>query len=808
VKERSGLAVYSDNVTITNSVLRDGWVSLYAENATPFVSGNNFTHNMRGAWFYGSTGAALTNDMFYGNVVGLFGDRSTMTVQGCRFLGNNQMGIGASDSTVLFLASSVKESDYAAVWASGSNISMADGVLEGWPYDVYLEKNTTVVGLNMTMAITSIDVEDMKSHLTAYDQIDVRVAWWSGSGPVDGAVVNVTGPDGTEVANGTTGPDGYLRGLTVRAYDVFYHGSIIYNPLNLTARSSGLWGNTTADIKGRTQVNITIDDIRPNLNVTLPGANGYYNKHDVDVRGALWDNESGPSRVEVSVDGGNFTPTTGVDLWNLTTSLADGGHNITVRGWDVAGNNRTVALNLTIDTKAPAISIMGPKNGLRTNRTRVWVNGTAEKGVNLTVGGKGINNTNGNWGFYKDLVEGPNNISVEAKDRAGNLGLASVMVTRDTMVDPFVIAPGNGSSVNTVNLTLRGTTEPGVFLRTTWDVVIGTGNNTTVVHRNATATADGKGAFNLTIRLSEGVNNVTLIARDLLNNTKRVNLTYKLDSIPPVLVITSPKASPYYTNKNGVNIKGRTEAGARVFLNGQELQTYDLQFTIRVEVYIGNNSFTVSAADLAGNQARLNLTIIVDKTPPNLTVSKPSQPLEKTRDAYYTVSGSTEDGATVYINGVPYSVNGGRFEAKRSLALGKNELTITAKDQAGNVRSVQRVILREKAPPDMTMTYIGYSIPIIVVAIILGLILVYLHKTGRLQGFRDYLDRRKEAKEKMVEEGAKAAPSEDSEAPEAPLTIPGTSDGPSYDDDGPANKAPEGDGEVEEMEEIEGKEGD
>ena len=804
-KEQTGLAVYSDNATITNSVIRDGWVGLYAENATPTVTGNNFTHNMRGAWFYGSTGAIVTNDVFYGNVVGLFGERSAMTVLGCQFVGNNQMGIGASESTVLVLGSTVTQSEYAAVWASGSIVSMADGTLDGWPYDVYLEKNTTVVGLNMTMALTSIDVEDQKSHLTAYDQIDVRVIWWSDSGPVDGAVVNITGPDGSEVANGTTAPDGFLRGLTVPAFDVFYHGNTIYNPLDLVARSSGLRGNTTADIKGRGQVNITIDDIRPNLNVTLSGSNGYYNKHDVSVQGVLWDNESGPSRVEVSVDGENFTEADGVDLWNLTTVLADGGHNITVRGWDVAGNNRTVALNLTIDTKAPALSIKAPKNGLRTNRTRVWVNGTAEKGANLTLDGKGINNTNGNWGQYKDLVEGPNNITVEARDRAGNIGRAFVVVTRDTMVDPLVIIPVNGSSVNTVNLTIRGTTEPGVFLRATWDVVVGTGNNTTVEHRNATATADAKGAFNLTVRLNEGINNITFLAKDLLNNTKRVNLTYKLDSVPPLLVVTSPKVSPYYTNKNGVNIKGRTEAGARVFLNGQELQTYDLQFTIRVEVFLGPNNFTVSATDLAGNLAKLNLTIIVDKTPPNLTVARPSQSLERTHDAYYTVSGTTEDGATVYINGVAYPVHGGRFEAKRSLALGKNELAITAKDQAGNVRSVQRVIIREKAPQDMTMIYIGYSIPIIVAAIIVGLVLAFMYKTGRLHGFKDYLGRRKEAKEKEADEGAgaKAAPKEDKEGPEEPMTIPGTSEGPSYDDDGPGDKAPE-----DKVEEIEGKEGE
>jgi len=298
-----------------------------------------------------------------------------------------------------------------------------------------------------------------------------------------------------------------------------------------------------------------------------------------------------------------------------------------------------------------------------------------------------------------------------------------------------------------------------------------------------------------------------------------VNLTFYLDSIPPILIITSPKDSPYYTNKNGVNIKGRTELGARVFLNGQELQIYDLQFTIRVEVFIGMNNFTVSARDLAGNVASMNITIVVDKTPPLLNISRPFDAYSKTRDDYYIVTGFTDPGATVSINGISYMVGSdGHFSAKRSLAVGANRLVITAKDQAGNPKSTERVIMRERPASDLTGTYIGYAAIGITVALLVCSVLIFMWRTGRFKKFNEWRQKRKDIEDKeRMSEGAdeKDLPpkltgtTKATSSAEEPVAIPGTSGGPSYDDDVDASSADDDEDipEMEELSESEAKEG-
>jgi len=801
-REQYGFAVYSNNVTISGSILRNNRIGLYVENATPTVTGNNFTGNFRGAWFFRSSPVVLDDDTFHSNEWGLFSEQSNVSARSCRFINNNNMGLSASFSNVSLESSSILGSYDMGLWSWNSNITMTDGSVEAATYDLYLDLDSSFAGFNVSLDTGGIHFQDKKSDLKVYFSVDVRVLWWSNDAPVNNATVNVTGLDGTEVANGTTGTDGALKGLPIPGYDGDYRGLVFHNPFNFTARARGLKGNTSKALEGSSLVNITIDDLPPSLNVTAPTMNGYYNKRVIDLRGVLWDNESGPSMVEVSVDGANFTLAKGVDLWNLSFSLKDGKHNLSVRGWDIAGNNRTIRYNLTVDTVPPLVTIKSPKNGLRTNRTVVWINGTAEKGANLTLGGKRLNNTNGNWGLYWTLSEGANNLSVNATDKAGNIAHAYVNVTRDTMVDPLTIEPMNGTRTNQTNFTLKGKTEAGAFLRITWDVYNGTGANRTLLHKNLTALADAKGAFKFSLRLQEGLNNLTLYARDTLNNTKYLNLSYTLDSTPPLLVITSPKTDPYYTNKNGVNIKGRTEANATVFLGSQEMELYDLQFTIRVEVFLGTNNFTVWARDNSGNVIKINITIIVDKTPPILNLSRPYKPLSKTSDTYYTVTGFTEPNATLSINGIYYSVGfDGHFSAKRSLAFGGNTLVITAKDQAGNTKSVQRIIMREKPPPDMTMTYIGYSIPFIVLGAMVGILLFYMYKTGRLHKFQERMQKRKAAKnkERAVEE-EEAPPKATPSAKIEQATIPGVPEGPSYDE---VAEEPEKDDKEDDIEEME-----
>jgi hypothetical protein len=229
-----------------------------------------------------------------------------------------------------------------------------------------------------------------------------------------------------------------------------------------------------------------------------------------------------------------------------------------------------------------------------------------------------------------------------------------------------------------------------------------------------------------------------------MNNTALLNLTFYLDSTPPKLILTSPESRTYYTNKNGVNIKGQTEEGAKVYLGQQELQLYDLQFSIRVEVFLGQNNFTLWAIDPAGNMIKFNITVFVDKTPPHLNISRPFKAVVKFTGGHYTISGFTEGNASVFVNGVKYSVRGdGYFSIKRSLAFGKNKFTITAKDQAGNPTSVDRVVIRQRPPPDMTPLYISISSGVIALVVVIVIVLFYLHKKGKLKKVRRFFRRGK-----------------------------------------------------------------
>jgi hypothetical protein len=71
---------------------------------------------------------------------------------------------------------------------------------------------------------------------------------------------------------------------------------------------------------------------------------------EVEVTGTASDAEGGLQSVEVSVDGGAFSPATGTDSWTFTTPLLTAGaHTITARAKDNAGNTAETAIGITIE---------------------------------------------------------------------------------------------------------------------------------------------------------------------------------------------------------------------------------------------------------------------------------------------------------------------------------------------------------------------------------------------------------------------------------------------------------------------------
>jgi len=105
----------------------------------------------------------------------------------------------------------------------------------------------------------------------------------------------------------------------------------------------------------------------------------------------------------------------------------------------------------------------------------------------------------------------------------------------------------------------------------------------------------------------------------------------------------------------------------------------------------GNNTVTVTATDAQNVATALTVSLILDTTPPALTIAAPATP---TRGGSQTISGTMEAGVrpviSVNTNAAlgPLSLNGTSWSCQVSgLARGVNTFTVTATDSAGNSAS-------------------------------------------------------------------------------------------------------------------------
>lgn len=101
----------------------------------------------------------------------------------------------------------------------------------------------------------------------------------------------------------------------------------------------------------------SIDTVAPSVSITSPADNAWVTTATPTISGTSSDSGSGVAKVEVSVDGGAYSLATGTTSWSFTTgSLGEGGHSVTARATDVAGNHQTDSITVKVDTVAPVTS--------------------------------------------------------------------------------------------------------------------------------------------------------------------------------------------------------------------------------------------------------------------------------------------------------------------------------------------------------------------------------------------------------------------------------------------------------------------
>jgi hypothetical protein len=192
----------------------------------------------------------------------------------------------------------------------------------------------------------------------------------------------------------------------------------------------------------------------------------------------------------------------------------------------------------------------------------------------------------------------------------------------------------------------------------------------------------------------EGTHTLTYYATDRLGSRSEISaLTIAVDSIAPVIALTSPKDGETL-NSTSLVVQGTVDVGSTVQVNGQNAPV-DATGVFVAPVTIQGTSATivVDATDLAGNAARKTVSVSVDKTPPALTVSRPVN-FQKIQRLPIVVQGRTEVGSTVAVQGASATVLAdGSFEYSiANSADGPLTVSVLSRDAAGNTTTRTIVI--------------------------------------------------------------------------------------------------------------------
>ncbi len=169
----------------------------------------------------------------------------------------------------------------------------------------------------------------------------------------------------------------------------------------------------------------------------------------------------------------------------------------------------------------------------------------------------------------------------------------------------------------------------------------------------------------------------------------------------PTVAITSPPDGSYARTAI-VQVTGQAGGSATsVSVNGQAATLgQGGAFTTQVTLIPGANSIVAVASDAAGNQAAATVSVILDTTPPTVTLTSPL-PGAITNQPQVVVSGTALDDngvASLMVAGQAVALSGSQFSTTVHLAAGSNPIMVTATDLAGNTETVSVTVTQFSVP--------------------------------------------------------------------------------------------------------------
>ncbi|WP_306466064.1 adventurous gliding motility protein AgmC [Corallococcus exiguus] len=689
----SGTAANATSVTFTLDGQSYGPVTVTGGNWTSTVPGPlaNGTYTVTAVSTNGTTNSTQASSTFTVSVaaptvaITAPANGSTVTNPNVTVTGT---AANATTVTVTF-----QGTNYGPITVTGGNWSQAlPGPLADGTYTV-TAVSTNAQGTNSSTATTTFTV----------DQTPPVVAI---STPLDGAVLNtpnvtVTGTS-TDAAFVTLTFDGASYGpISVDAsgnWSFALPGPLAEDTYTVTATATDAAGNTSTPDSST----FTVDLTAPTVAISSPADGAIIGTNTVTVTGT----STGATSVTLTYGGTNYGPipvdASGNWSYALPVTLPEGPNTVTAVSTDAAGNTSTTATStFTVDLTVPTVAISTPGNGTSVNTATVTVTGTTTNATSVTLTFEGASygpvtvDASGNWSYALPgpLAEGSYTVTAVSTNGAGtNSATATSTFTVDLTPPTVAIStPVDGSTVNTPNVTVTGTSTGATSVTLTYN---GTDYGPIPV--------DGSGnwSYPLPVTLPEGPITVTATSTDAAGNTSTPDSsTFTVDLTDPEVEITAP-------------VDGTTVASSTVTVTGTSVGATSVTLTFEGTDYgpiavdasgnwsyalpgpLADGTYTVTAVatDAAGNEsAPASVTFTVDQTAPTVAITTPAN--GSTVGANVTVTGTTTGGATsvtVTFQGTDYGpiavdASGNWSQALPGpLANGTYTVTAVAVDAAGN----------------------------------------------------------------------------------------------------------------------------
>ncbi|MBN1389228.1 MAG: hypothetical protein JXA22_01150 [Candidatus Thermoplasmatota archaeon] len=495
--------------------------------------------------------------------------------------------------------------------------------------------------------------------------------------PAEKCDVEIKDVTGKMVFQGLTGPEGCINDIPVatRVYNV--SGGFPLSPHNISVMYEGATRYGTVDVSSYHFILFSVIRSHPEVIVEYPRDDQWINVGSFDIVGEV--NDPRPvTDIWMSLDGSQEFQVPRSTPFAIPLVLPDGPHTVRIvaKNDDGLYGNRSVSFG--VDTIAPEIIVNSPSSPYFTNRSNVWILGSCSEDADLFIAGEKVPHKEGSFTTMVLLSEGRNDILIRALDRAGNTASETLIVNYDP--DPpyiLVFSPPNGTRTNIREIMLRGVTDP----------------DTQHLWVNGHEIELVNGEFEVLVSgLSEGINHIKIQAQDLTGSIGTRDLVVIVDTQPPSLIITE---APSLTDRSSVIIKGRTDPGAIVMVNGKLAEVKEGLFTSLVELLDGSNNITISASDDLGNRRSVYRYITLDTVAPMFGTITPSNGSELT-NPIIEIKGSAFD--EMGIRSIRAKINDGiyveisreeEFSWITSLVNGPNVIDMEAEDRAGNTAFLQ-----------------------------------------------------------------------------------------------------------------------